>query len=308
MIFPLAPTGLVALLTSQVAAEVPAVLPTTAVGTPALITTSFLTSTATVTTTVSMSNVSSSLNISMSRTWTTSTLSSSTSSSLPVSIEVSSTVSPPAETSSTVPVPGLNADQQKALDMHNAARRAVGNAPLAWSASLAADAQAYAQKLTAIGGLVHDEENDSQGENLYYHFGSSEPPYTAATTWWLNEISLYDGQPIPESSPKGNFEDYGHYSESSSTPVSSVTCENVKLTINSPPRSPSCLALDLGSGHGHCKLCRWEDICRGPLLGSRQRVSNSSPRSTPYFDADSALAMAKRRTKLRELASEVRTM
>ncbi|KAF6784754.1 scp-like extracellular, partial [Colletotrichum musicola] len=200
MIFPLAPTGLVALLASRVAGDVAALpttlstaLPTTAVGSPALITTSFLTSTATVTTTVSIANVSSSLNISLSRTWTTSTLSSSSASSLPVSITPSSTVAAPAESSSAAPVPGLNADQQKALDMHNAARRAVGNAPLAWSARLAADAQVYAEKLTAIGGLVHDEENDSQGENLYYHFGSSDPPYTSATTWWLNEITLYDG-------------------------------------------------------------------------------------------------------------------
>ncbi|KAF6803380.1 scp-like extracellular, partial [Colletotrichum musicola] len=46
-----------------------------------------------------------------------------------------------------------------------------------------------------------------------YHFGSSDPPYTSATTWWLNEITLYDGQPIPESSPKGTFEDYGHYTQ-----------------------------------------------------------------------------------------------
>ncbi|GKT46183.1 pathogenesis-related protein 1A [Colletotrichum spaethianum] len=96
----------------------------------------------------------------------------------------------------TPPTSGLTADQQKALDLHNQYRAAVGNAPLVWDADLAKSAQAWADHLTSVGSLVHDANPDGQGENLALMSGGTTTYYTNAAQMWLNEKSLYDGLPI----------------------------------------------------------------------------------------------------------------
>ncbi|KAL0934667.1 scp-like extracellular [Colletotrichum truncatum] len=165
--------------------------------------TTLITSTATKTTTIRLFNYTISSN-------TTSTLNSTlTSSTL-----FTSTTSTPAASTSSNPNPGLTADQQKALDLHNEARKLVGVPPLKWDADLAVSAQAYAIKLTAVGKLEHDTNRGEQGENLYYQWGSPNPPYESATTWWLNEKPYYTNQPIPQDSSNGKvFADYGHYTQ-----------------------------------------------------------------------------------------------
>jgi pathogenesis-related protein 1 len=64
------------------------------------------------------------------------------------------------------------------LQVHNAERAEIGNPPLSWSESLAADAQSYAQHLATLGRLVHCNEAEAgltgaaaaacnaQGENI----------------------------------------------------------------------------------------------------------------------------------------------
>lgn len=122
----------------------------------------------------------------------------------------SSTTSAAAATSSAASTDsGLTTDQSDALASHNSARADVGESALTWDAGLASDAQTWADHLATLGAgtLVHDDQ-DTEGENLYWSSDSSNP-YEAASEAWIAEKSAYDGEAITGS---GNFENYGHYS------------------------------------------------------------------------------------------------
>ncbi|EGU76029.1 hypothetical protein FOQG_11089 [Fusarium oxysporum f. sp. raphani 54005] len=99
----------------------------------------------------------------------------------------------------------LDADQQKALDLHNEARKAVGNEPLSWDDSLASGAQEWADHLAQLGSLEHSQGED--GENLY--MGSGSNPYSAAVEAFLSEKSQYNGEAISGS----NYMSFGHYTQ-----------------------------------------------------------------------------------------------
>ncbi|KAF4345060.1 PR-1 [Fusarium beomiforme] len=99
----------------------------------------------------------------------------------------------------------LDADQQKALDLHNEARKAVGNDPLSWDDSLAAGAQEWADHLAQLGSLQHSGGSD--GENLY--MGSGSNPYSSAVEAFLSEKSQYNGEAISGS----NYMSFGHYTQ-----------------------------------------------------------------------------------------------
>ncbi|KAK6218533.1 hypothetical protein QIS74_06413 [Colletotrichum tabaci] len=139
---------------------------------------------------------------------TTTVLSIAVSTAVPATSAVSTT--PPAlPTPSTA---GLTADQQRALDLHNTYRAEVGNPPLTWDAGLAESAQAWANHLTTVGSLVHDTNPGGQGENLALQSGGTNTYYANGVQLWLNEKSLYDGQPIRrEGTP--NYQNYGHYTQ-----------------------------------------------------------------------------------------------
>ncbi|CAN8105207.1 unnamed protein product [Discula destructiva] len=105
----------------------------------------------------------------------------------------------------------LATDESNALAAQNAARAVVGVPALTWDAQLVSDAQAWADHLAAQGTpgtLVHDEQN-TEGENLYWTSGSSDP-YAEAAAAWVGEKSLYNGEAI---TGVGNFEEYGHYTQ-----------------------------------------------------------------------------------------------
>lgn len=104
----------------------------------------------------------------------------------------------------------LSTDQVNAVSSQNAARADVGAAPLTWNATLASDAQAWADHLAqgTPGSLVHATQS-TEGENLYWSSAGGDP-YAAAAKAWLDEKSKYDGLPITGG---GNFKDFGHYSE-----------------------------------------------------------------------------------------------
>ncbi len=100
-------------------------------------------------------------------------------------------------------------EAQQALDFQNTKRNDVGVPPLAWSADLAADAQAWADHLAADNKcqLAHKTENP-HGENL---FGGSGAFYTALTASqsWYAESKLYKGDALTPD----NFAPIGHYTQ-----------------------------------------------------------------------------------------------
>lgn len=100
----------------------------------------------------------------------------------------------------------LSFDQQSALDLHNAARAAVGVGQLVWNTSLQADAQSWATQLSSMGTLQHNPSS-GQGENL-----ASGPPgddaIKRATEEWLNEKAAY------LNNHGGGFtQETGHYTQ-----------------------------------------------------------------------------------------------
>ncbi|CAF3498031.1 unnamed protein product [Fusarium graminearum] len=99
----------------------------------------------------------------------------------------------------------LTADQQKAVDLHNEARKAVGNGPLEWDDSLVSGAQEWADHIASLGSLTHSQGKD--GENLY--MGTSSTPFADAIEAFLSEKSLYNGETISGS----NYMSFGHYTQ-----------------------------------------------------------------------------------------------
>ncbi|XP_010691519.2 pathogenesis-related protein 1A [Beta vulgaris subsp. vulgaris] len=93
------------------------------------------------------------------------------------------------------------------IAVHNAARAAVGVGPLAWSDTVAAYAQQYANQRAADCRLVHS--NTNYGENIAEGSGS----YGALSgvdgvKLWINEKSMYDYH--SNSCTNG---DCGHYTQ-----------------------------------------------------------------------------------------------
>lgn len=76
------------------------------------------------------------------------------------------------------------ADAQAALNLHNQARREVGNRPMQWSSTLAQDAQRIADSLAARGVFDHEGRN---AENL----SAGTPSAESATRNFLEEKRLY---------------------------------------------------------------------------------------------------------------------
>ncbi|KAM0559924.1 hypothetical protein ACHAPJ_003874 [Fusarium lateritium] len=108
-------------------------------------------------------------------------------------------------TSSSSGSSGLTADQQKAVDLHNEARKAVGNDPLEWDDSLVSGAQEWAEHLVSLGSLEHSQGED--GENLYQGYGDN--PFADAVEAFLSEKSQYNGEAISGS----NYMGFGHYTQ-----------------------------------------------------------------------------------------------
>lgn len=99
----------------------------------------------------------------------------------------------------------LTADQQNAIDIQNKGRQLKKLPYLTWDTSLVASAQQCANKIAASGNFAHC----TTGENLYAQYGSTAPPLAAGAQAWMNEVTAYHGEVIPQ----GNFEAYGHYSK-----------------------------------------------------------------------------------------------
>jgi uncharacterized protein YkwD len=83
------------------------------------------------------------------------------------------------------PFPTLNtAQQQDLLAKHNAARTAVGVGALTWDATLASDAQAWADHLGRdLNGKLEHAQGTGQGENLYWNSNAGTAPSAAVDSW-----------------------------------------------------------------------------------------------------------------------------
>jgi len=92
------------------------------------------------------------------------------------------------------------------LDVHNAARAAVGAPPLQWSPKLAAYAQEWANQLARSGRFEH-RPNNPYGENLAGYHPPNGPAYGAKL--WLDEKKDYRGEIIDSR----NFRKFGHYTQ-----------------------------------------------------------------------------------------------
>jgi len=105
--------------------------------------------------------------------------------------------------------------KQVMLARHNAARAAVGVAPLVWNDALAADALAYAEQMARTGRFAHAPQPQGpgrQGENLWtgtrgaYRYAEMIDAWIAEKRWFTNGV-------VPAFSTTGNYEDVAHYTQ-----------------------------------------------------------------------------------------------
>jgi hypothetical protein len=104
---------------------------------------------------------------------------------------------------------------QRLLAAHNAERAAVGVAPMAWNAQLAADARAWADELAATGRFEHSPDQpgqEPQGENLWAGTPRAFAP-EAMVRLWLVEKKDYQPGIFPNNSRSGDVEKVGHYTQ-----------------------------------------------------------------------------------------------
>ena len=100
------------------------------------------------------------------------------------------------------------------LDAHNAERAPYAAPPLAWDASLAAAADAYAAELSATGRFGHSapHQRADQGENLWMGSrGAFSLEHMLAN--WASEKRMFRAGVFPNVSTTGRWEDVGHYSQ-----------------------------------------------------------------------------------------------
>lgn len=130
---------------------------------------------------------------------------------IPLRLAVACAASAVAWPAAARPEPHL---PQIMLLLHNSERLAVGSPVLAWDTALAAQAQAHAERLAAIGRLAHAPraERPGQGENLASgsrgYFGAEALGQT-----WLAEKRNFQRGVFPAISRTGNWADAGHYSQ-----------------------------------------------------------------------------------------------
>ena len=101
------------------------------------------------------------------------------------------------------------------MDGHNAARAAVGVAPLTWSDTLATTARAYAEEMSRTGKFAHAPQPQGmtrEGENLWtgtrYAYA-----YPEMMGHWVAEQRDFINMPTPGFSRTGKVEDVAHYTQ-----------------------------------------------------------------------------------------------
>lgn len=87
-------------------------------------------------------------------------------------------------------VPTFDWVQQEYLKAHNDLRQRVGVLPLVWSASLTAEAHAWAEQRRRDCNYRSHSSNP-YGENIFWMSYKEFTP-TDVVQWWFNEYKLYD--------------------------------------------------------------------------------------------------------------------
>lgn len=111
------------------------------------------------------------------------------------------------------------------IDGHNSARRDAGVPALRWDASLAADAEAYAEEMARTRRFEHSDQSSrpGQGENLF--MGSHGAySYAEMVRLWVDERRLYRDGEFPNVSRNGNWRDVAHYTQIVWSTTRSVGC------------------------------------------------------------------------------------
>jgi hypothetical protein len=101
------------------------------------------------------------------------------------------------------------------IEGHDAARAAMGVAPLRWSDTLAADAQLYADTLARTGRFEHSTEPRGavrEGENLWTGTRGAYR-YDEMMGHWVAERRFFKPGPTPDFSTSGRWEDVAHYTQ-----------------------------------------------------------------------------------------------
>ena len=98
------------------------------------------------------------------------------------------------------------------LATHNKERARLGIRPLTWNPALAADAQRWAQHLSTLPVLEHDDSLDVQGENLWRGSKNAYSPEDMVDLW-IDERAAFKNGVFPDVSTSGQWEDVGHYTQ-----------------------------------------------------------------------------------------------
>ncbi|WP_082836022.1 CAP family protein [Croceicoccus bisphenolivorans] len=109
---------------------------------------------------------------------------------------------------------GAGSFAERLLEAHNSERRRMGVPELRWSPKLAAQAQAYARKLSKGNSLVHasNAERGGAGENLW---AGRAGFYTAEEMieGMIDEKRHFTKGDFPKVSRTGQWRDVGHYTQ-----------------------------------------------------------------------------------------------
>lgn len=104
---------------------------------------------------------------------------------------------------------GPGGQAQEFLDAHNRVRGEYGAPPLKWSASLAAEAQKWANHLASSGQFEH---SGAGAENLAMRSGGRASP-SELVGQWIDERSKFRKGTFPNVSSTGAWEDVGHFTQ-----------------------------------------------------------------------------------------------
>lgn len=97
------------------------------------------------------------------------------------------------------------------LDAHNQYRSDVGVAPLTWSDTVAASAQAWADRLAATDSFEHSASG--YGENIWKGTTGAYSPADMVDSWGSEQEFFIPNAPFPNLSTTGSWFDVGHYTQ-----------------------------------------------------------------------------------------------
>ncbi|WP_308461502.1 CAP domain-containing protein [Sphingomonas citricola] len=101
--------------------------------------------------------------------------------------------------------------RQVMISRHNAARAALGVAPLQWDDALVADARRYAEQMALSGRFAHAEQH-GEGENLFTGTRGAYS-YAEMVDLWLAERRDFVNAATPGFSRTGRAGDVAHYTQ-----------------------------------------------------------------------------------------------